>query len=222
MALDTYADLQSTIIDWLARDPTDTTDIVVSRIQDLIRLSEVRIARELRVRCMQRRLVAPMNEPRETLPARFLGMHSLAAIDASGNYRYLSQVDIRALNRGPRNWNGDPYVYARTGNELHFGPFVQGAIDEDESVGDTGWQIELVFWSAPVSLSAGNPTNDVLTTYPNVYLYAGLVEAGALIVSDQLPVWTAAFSDAVASANDEDQAQDEGPVALSVQPYLIA
>lgn len=217
MPLSTYDELQTSILTWLARAPDDE-DAVTSVVTDFITLGEVRFNRELRVREMIERIAAPIDEIRESMPARFLAAISASIILPSGASYPLKYVSAHELNRGARNVEGDPLLYTITGGEILFGPKV--TFDDDVAVEDRP-QIEIVgYFSQPV-LSENNPENDILKHYPNIYLYASLIEAEAFIASDQLTTWVAAYDNAIASANQSQGDSTESMAREGPPAYLV-
>lgn len=198
MPLSTYDELQASILSWLARAPDDE-DEVVERIPDFITLAESRFNRELRVREMIERVEAPINEAKETMPARFLEPVSASLIMPSGTVRPLKYVTAHELSRGARNVSGDPVLYSIVGGMILFGP----KIDFDENADpDTIPQMEMIGYFSQEPLSVDNETNDILRFYPNIYLYASMLEASAFIVADQTGSWADLYEDAVTKANE--------------------
>ena len=198
MPLSTYDELQSSILSWLARAPDDE-DEVVERIKDFITLAEFRFNRELRVREMVERVEAPINEAQETMPARFLEPVSASLILPSGAVRPLKYVTAHELSRGARNVDGDPVLYSIVGGMILFGPKIE--FDEDADP-DNIPKMEMIGYFSQEPLSDDNETNDILRFYPNIYLYASMLEAGAFIVADQTGSWADLYADAVERANE--------------------
>ena len=70
MALNNYANLQSSIANWLARDDLTT------EIPDFIALCEAEFNRELRIRNMETTATVTINAEQIALPTGFLGVRS--------------------------------------------------------------------------------------------------------------------------------------------------
>lgn len=217
MSLSTYDELQASILTWLARAPDDE-DAVTDLVTDFIALAESRFNRELRVREMIERIASPINDVKSSMPARFLEMLSASVIRTDGLSYPLRYVTAHELNRGARNVTGDPGLYTIIGGEILFGPnfeFDSDVLDSDRP------QLELVaYFSQPV-LSDDNQENDILKQYPNIYLYASLIEAEAFIASDQLTTWVAAYESALASANMSQQTSHETLASEGPPAYLV-
>ncbi len=215
MALTTYDELQAAILNWLARAPDDE-DAVVSTVQDFITLAEFRFNQELRVRQMVERVATAINEPQESMPARFLEPISASVILASGKVFPLKYVTMHELSRGLRNVEGDPQLYTIVGGQILFAPHI---VFDDTVSDDDLPKIELVgYFSQPV-LSNDNQTNDILTYFPQIYLYGSLLEATAFVTADQITTWAAAYQEAVDKANVlGENSQFESP-AQEPPPY---
>ncbi len=217
MALSTYDELKAAILDWLARTEDDE-DSVVARVPDFITLAESRFNRELRVRELIERVEAPINEAQETMPARFLEPISASLIMPDGVVRPLKYVTAHELSRGARNADGDPFLYSIVGGMILFGPKIE--FDEDADP-DTIPKMEMIGYFKQAALSDDNETNDILRFYPNVYLYASLLEASAFIVSDQTGGWADLYEDAVRKANETSEYTMDSVTREPPPSYLV-
>ncbi len=217
MPLSTYAELQSSILSWLARAPDDE-DEVVERVKDFITLGESRFNRELRVREMVERVESPINEAQETLPARFLEPISASLTLPSGTVRPLKYVTAHQLSRGARNIEGDPFLYSIVGGMILFGPKIEFDADADP---DTIPTMELIGWFSQEPLSDDNDTNDILRFYPNIYLYSAMLEASAFIVADQTGSWADLYEDAVRKANETSEYTMDSVTREPPPSYLV-
>jgi len=215
MPLSTYDELQAAILNWLARAP-DEEDAVVDTIRDFITLAEFRINRELRVREMMERVAAPVNEIQESVPARFLEPISASVILSSGQIFPMKYVTVHELSRGGRNIEGDPACYAIVGGQILFAPVIK--FDPDVLDADVP-QIEIIGYFSQPALSNDNQENDILKFYPNLYLYASLLEATAFVTADQLTTWAAAYQEAVGKANEAGQAAIFESTAVEPPPH---
>ena len=217
MSLATYDDLQAAILNWLARSQDDE-DSVTDTLKDFITLAETRFNRELRVREMIERVAAPIDEAQESMPARFLEPVSAAVILATGAVRPLKYVTAHELNRGARNAEGDPIQYTIIGGQILFGPKVtfDDTVPEDERP-----QIEIVGYFSQPALSDTIPSNDILKFYPNVYLYASLLEASAFITSDQTGDWAGLYEQAITQANETSQYTMDSVTREPPPAYLV-
>ena len=56
------------------------------------------------------------------------------------------------------------------------------------------------------ALSSSNTTNDILTNFPDLYLYGSLAETSPFLMQDErLQVWSALYKESVKTANDSAQ-----------------
>jgi hypothetical protein len=144
------------------------------------------------------------------MPTNLAALISLSYMSTGSAWKPLQCVTIEQLRR---NFSvaGDPDVYAIVGHEILFGPFVQPDVDLADAA-----TIEMIYWQKPTALSDLAPTNEILLAYPDLYMYAVLVEAARFIVSDQLPAWQQALSDVIFDANQ--QAQDTNYEGIYMSP----
>ena len=199
------SELRTGVLAWLARTPDDE-DAVVDVVNQFIALAEQRIAQTLRVREMQERVLATLDEMEEAIPSRFIEPIACNIEDTTGRWRPLKFISENELNRYWR-YEGVPVHYTITGGQLRFGPFIK--FDEDVTAFPN---VELLFFAAPKSLDETNPTNDILQHYPSLYLYGSLVEAAGFILSDDVERYGGFYEKALADANGTGvDAMYEGP-----------
>ncbi len=217
MPLSTYSELQTAILNWLARSEDDE-DAVTDTLKDFITLAETRFNRELRVREMIERVATTVDEAQESMPARFLEPVSASLILATGAVRPLKYVTAHELSRGAQNIDGDPWFYSVVGGQILFGPkitFDDTVAEEDRP------KIEIIGYFSQPPLSDTNPDNDILKFYPNVYLYASLLEASAFITSDQTGDWAGLYETAITQANETSQFTMDSVTREPPPAYLV-
>lgn len=179
MALTTYADLQASVASWLKR--SDLT----ANIPDLIKLSEARIARDLRVRAQIQfgTLTCTAGIGYAALPSDFLEIENITLqgdIDRSLTYETPEQLDVR-FPRGAGN--NRPAAYTIIGDRIYFGP-----------VPDSGYTIQFTYYARLAELSAAGDTNWLLQKHPSVYLFAALAEAEPFTLNDgRAAMWEAKY-----------------------------
>ena len=163
-----YAGLKAAVADWLGRDD------LAGRIPDFIALAERRMARELRLRVMERRAETEVQAGQRFVPLPwrrepgrwnvFLEMRDLGWQGASGhcrNLRYLPP-DGSALGREA----GEPQGFSILGRDLVLHP----------TPAEAG-RLLLCYFAEPAPLGPEQPENEVLLTAPDLYLYGALVES---------------------------------------------
>lgn len=155
MALGTYSGLKTAIVDFSGRDD------LTSLLDDFIDLAEQEIyyndEMPLRVRQMDTRstLTGTSGSRFLALPADFLEPRALLIID-SGERRELIFNSPSALKID--STDGSPIYYTLTSQ-----------IEFDREL-DSAYSFELQYYGKPTALSSANPTNDILTNFPKVYL----------------------------------------------------
>ena len=104
---------------------------------------------------------------------------------------YMSPSDFfRVYNAGVGS--GSPGYYTIVGSKIYLGKRP-----------DAANVLELGFFKRPTALSSSNTSNDILTYFPDLYLYASLAESEPFLMNDErLPVWAGLYKEGVNSANN--------------------
>lgn len=159
MALSTYSDLQTAISAW------NNNSSVASVVTDIIDLAEAWIRPNAQVLWLEKRAYAETVSAQEdlALPTDFNGMRSVH-ISASPNIQ-LEQVSLPYLRESMAGRSGKPVYYAVADGSIFFGP-----------VPDSAYEIRMDYYEFP-ALSDSQTTNEILTRYPDVYLFSCLAEA---------------------------------------------
>ncbi len=180
MALSTYAELKTSVADWLNR--SDLT----AAIADFISLAEAQMERVLRNRNMLTRGTGNITVEYTALPADFLDgltlkltgtnpitplqFETLNSLDQLQNTTYLS--------------NGKPLFYAIIGTNFRVLP-----------IPDSTYAYEIDYYAKLAKLSVSNTTNWLLTQAPDIYLYGALLQAAPYLQNDErIPVWAALYT----------------------------
>jgi hypothetical protein len=182
MAISTYTELKTAIASWLHR--TDLT----SSLQDFITLAESRINKTLRgtQQELETTLTATPGTRTIALPTGFKEAMALW-LTYYGDRQELpfinpDQVLVPQSQGLPTRWTID-------GVNLAF-----------DIVPDAAYTFALRYLKN-AALSDTNPTNWLLTAYPDVYLYGALIEGAAFIRdTEQLAIWKQAFDTALQEA----------------------
>jgi len=189
MAISTYSELQTAAANWL--DRSDLTD----RIPEFIVLAEARF-RELRIREMETvsTAISTVAGTREySLPTGFVQMKEFhLSTDPLTPLAYITPEMMTRLWAGSAQ--AKPQVFTIIADNVRLGPGP-----------DAVYTTSMLYYKTFTALSDSATTNDMLTNYPNVYLYGTLLEAEPFIMNDQrIPVWLGAFEKAVASIQSQD------------------
>ena len=160
MALSTYSDLQASVLNWMARDGSDS---IAAIVPDAIAIVETKFNRILRVAEMEATATLTANEDGTfTLPSDFLSVRRI-----SGAYGTLDAVTPEwAADQYPTNAGGPPSFYAIKGSTLTVYP---GAADG----------LTLDYCQKGPAPSSDNPINWLRTRHPDGYLVTPLVEVNA-------------------------------------------
>jgi len=201
MAIDTYAKLQSEILDTLNRTDlaADVTEYSPGTIEGAvtraISKAERRIVRRLRTREFETSTTIATVGGTEavTLPADFVMMKALVLLGTPT--AVLAQKDLTTLiNDRPAVTPGLPMAYAAFGTKLYLRP-----------VPDAARSLRLFYYAAPLSLSTDTTSNTLLTKYPDLLLYGALIEVTAHIEDDgRIGLWKAAFDETIRDIVNDD------------------
>lgn len=184
MALANYTDLQASIAAWIKRSDLSAV------IPDFIRLTEIRLNRDLTMRPGE--LEVPLTG---VIGSRFIPLPTDYAMpvglyDTTYEPRN-SLTQVSAAQIEVKTSRGQPQFWCVDGSNIAFElpcelayPYVFRYVKD-------------------YALSVGNPTNDILTSYPDLYLFGSLAEAALYTFDDQrAQFWNAKFQVALESAND--------------------
>ncbi len=153
MTIATYADLKEKVEAWSHRND------VATMIDDFIDVTEPEIWKTLRVREMEARATNTATTRFLSLPTGFLQMRRLTFQSGANNYD-IAAVPPESLQ--VRSTSGLPATFTVT-SQLEF-----------DRTPDSSYTVEMQYWKKLDALSNSNTTNDILTYYPNIYLYGCL------------------------------------------------
>ena len=195
MAITTYAELKSSITDFLNRDDLDTV------APDFITLAEADLSRKVRHWRMEGRATAEIDTQYSAIPADFLEVITFHV--TSGNLRPLeliSQAEMLQRRYENLDTSGKPAYYALTAGEIEVYPTPDGT-----------YTTELSYYKRISALSDSNTSNWLLEYFPDAYLYGSLVHSAPYLKDDaRLQLWAALYEQAIASINRESEATKFG------------
>ena len=161
MSLTTYTGLKTEIANWLNRND------LVNEIPDFIELAEVRLAHEVRIPTIEKKIVVSLNnEGYSSKPADFLEMKHMFFNDTP-----LTRVSITRMHNFTPS-AGIPLYFAREVDKIRFHP--------TPTVGDND-RLEMIYYYKVEPLSDTVSTNVLLKTVPDLYLFGALAEAAKFI-----------------------------------------
>lgn len=203
MALSTFADLKTSIANYLNR--SDLTSV----IPDFITLTEAKLNRILRIRPMQKRVSTTLTsgDAFVDLPNDFLEATQIF-IDSNPN-KVLNYVNANQIElENTQESSGTPSQYTITGDEFQLSP-----------IPDSNYTLKISYYAKIPALSTENTSNYLLASYPQVYLYGSLLEAQPYIVNDErITVWMSLFNEAVQLINrDDEQGRYSGRTAFAMK-----
>lgn len=190
MALTTYAELKTSIGDWLNR--SDLTSV----IPDFISLAEAQIERTLRARQMIVRANASFDAQYGAVPSDFLETKSLK-LTSTNPQTPLEFLSIDALDQKAAEYtaSGKPRFFGVVGGQLRIVP-----------TPDSTYTTELTYYAKLSKLSTSNTSNWLLASSPDIYLYGSLLQAAPYLQDDaRIQTWATLYERAL---NDLQTADD--------------
>lgn len=206
MSFTTYAELQTTIAGYLARSDLTT------QIPDFIRLAEIRLRRDLRIREMlsTTTLTCTSGTATVTIPSDFLEVKDFVV---TGNpVMPLNYESPSLFSRNSRSMDaGKPLDYTVLSGTFKLAP-----------IPDSNYTLSLVYSAAPPYLSTSNTSNTFLTICPDLLLYASLLEAEPYLMNDaRINTWGSMFDRAMGSLTRSDEKGQYSGVPLAMQTTYI-
>jgi len=205
MAITSYSDLQTTIAGYLARSDLS------SQIPDFIRLAEIRLRRDLRIRQMLKTVTTSTTAGDATveLPNDFLEVRDF--VIAGNPVQPLNYASPSAFNRNSRTWEtGKPLDYTILANEFQLAPYPDGV-----------YTAKLLYFAAPEFLSDTNTSNVFLANTPDALLYGALIEAEPWLMNDaRINTWSVMFDRAISSVTRSDQQGQYSGVPLAMRTVM--
>tara|TARA_R110002020_G_scaffold453976_1_gene669229 strand:- start:31 stop:660 length:630 start_codon:yes stop_codon:yes gene_type:complete len=189
MAITTYSNLKTTIASYLNRED------LTAYLGDFITLAESRLNRELRVREM-----VEINTSTNTvagtqsydLPTGYL--EALTVIYQSNPFttlRFMANSDFYN-NYNSSQSSGTPTYFTIVGTKILLG-----------MQPDSAQTLQINHYKKVSALSDSNATNDILTNYPELYLYGALAESSPFLMQDErLQIWAGLYKEALKNANE--------------------
>ena len=192
MSIQTYAELKTSVSNWLHRDNLATY------IDDLITVGEKWIFRKARTRDMETSMSVSITSGAATIPADFVAL----------KHAYIDGTPIGKLDIRPASWvysqytnrsdSTKPTTIAVEGSNFIFGPW-----------GGSSYTLKGTYYKrlAAVSVSA----NALFLANPDLYLFATLAETEPFLKNDKrIALWAAKRDQILFDVNGEDQSSRSG------------
>lgn len=206
MSLDTYANLKTSIANWLNR--TDLT----SQIPDFISLCEAKLRRSKAVRGVTRRPLT-LNASTVNLPSDFETPKDLF-FDGSTYYGQIELVNEGRIADLKMTYgtSGVPRFYSviQNGTAIALAP---------EPLSGQDFSATLVYVAEMEALSDTVTSNWILTDHPDVYLYGALLEAEGYLKNDpRIATWKSQYREAMAELRNYIEDREWGEQPLVIRP----
>ncbi len=207
MAISNYTELKQAIIDWSHREDLDL------RIDNFIALAEAEMlynpTSSLKVRDEETRSTAVLstNSRFITLPPRFKSMRKIIIQTSEGDQDlgFVSPDQLRVHNSA-----GRPCLFT-----------VTSQIELDR-VPDDSYVIEVQYLGDIPAITSAAPTNGLLTTNPNIYLFGGLWAAMKYGGDKEMEQnYYQQFINAIDGANERAEEGRYGPTPVITQSEVI-
>ncbi len=207
MAFANFDELQKEIVAWSHR--ADLGD----KIPDFIQLAENAMYSNeqevLTVRSMETITTSLTTGALVDLPADFESARSVRLVtgDNGGELRY--QAPEQMFKQVA---TGRPTFFTVIGNQIQF-----------NRTPDSEYTLEIQYYKKATPLSDGNPTNEILTSHPSIYLFGALT---ALFIysqdTEQHLKYSSMFMGAIKGANKADKKGRYGPApSMSIDNGMI-
>jgi len=200
MALTTYAELKTSVGDWLNR--SDLT----SAIPDFISLAEAQIERNLRTRQMIVRSTASLTTEYSAVPDDFLEAKTFKLDTSPPTPLQFETIDSMDNLSVVYTSSGKPAYFSVVGNQFRFIP-----------TPDTTYTGELTYYAKLSKLSSTNTSNWLLTAAPDIYLYGALMQAAPYLQDDaRITVWAALYKNGLEELKlSDDRGSTSGGVLVT-------
>ncbi len=188
MSLDTYANLQLSVADWLNRSDLTT------QIPDFISLAESELKRRVRRTSVTDQI--DVDDEFVDIPSDMAELRSLSLVTGSPTQdvpiRVCTPEMLAESNARQAGVAGRPTDVAIVAGQLQFAP----APDQD-------YTANIFYFQSLDPLSSTNPTNDILAEAPDLYLFGALMHAEKFLEHDEREqTWKARFDDGIEQLND--------------------
>ena len=200
MALTTYAELKTSVGDWLNRSDLTTA------IPDFISLAEAQIERNLRTRQMIVRSTASLSTEYSAVPDDFLEAKTFKLDTNPPTPMQFETIDSMDNLSTVYTASGKPAYFSVVGGQFRFVP-----------TPDTTYTGEVTYYAKLSKLSASNTTNWLLTAAPDIYLYGSLMQAAPYLQDDaRITVWAALYKNGLEELKlADDRSSTSGGVLIT-------
>jgi hypothetical protein len=203
MALSTYAELKTTIANWLNR-----SDLTSEISDDFIVLTEADLNAKLRIRQMHAQTTITIDAETETVPTGFLQVRDFYILSNGQKFpmTFISPAQMDAVKAS--STTGAPSSYTILGSTFRFAPRP-----------DSTYSGVLNYYKKFDPLTSSNTTNYILADHPAVYLYGSLFHAANFLGGfdpNQVQQWSQMYQTALEriELNDREDAYSGSPLQI--------
>jgi hypothetical protein len=208
MAITSYAQLKSSIADYLNRD--DLTAVIPT----FISLAEAQMDREVRHYRMIERVSGQIDSRYSQIPngwVETVRFNIATGEGAETRLELTSLDDMSQLRENGDDIAGKPTHYALVGETFELFP-----------TPDQEYEIQLVYYERIPKLSDTNTSNWLLEIAPDAYLHGALMQSAPYLKDDaRMQVWASMYSMALSEVNlDNERARFSGSgVRVRIRSY---
>lgn len=194
MAITNYATLTTAVQDFAHRSD------ISHYVDTFLSLAEQRIGRDLRVRELEASDTGTLSGSTLSLPTDFSSMRVFKITASYGDYTPIN-VGLDGLAQKSSTTSGVPAFYSIVGGTIAF-----------NRTPDSAYPYQLDYYKKPSAVSPTNTTTDLLTAFPEIYLFACLIEVADFTKNDRdIQRYTQKYAELVKTANG---AQTGGPMQM--------
>ena len=188
MAITNYDELSKAIVKWSHRED------LLTLIPDFIMLAEDAMydneVEPLRLRSMEFTSTTPTTSRIIQLPADFESSRSTRLTVNGGEVKYVTPEGLNSITG-----TGRPIFFTIVGNNIEF-----------DITPDMEYSLQIQYFRKAPKLTQANPTNEVLTNHPGIYLNGALLEVAIYTLDfDQQQVFKQRFMNGIKGANKADK-----------------
>lgn len=205
MAISNYSELKTAVADFLNR--ADLTSVIPT----FISLAEADFNRKIRHRKMLTRSTATLDTHFTALPGDFLEAYNVQLNTTPVRpMEYITPEYADELRQGRFSASGQPRYYTLIGDTLEAIP-----------VPDASYTVELTYYTSLTALSDASTTNWLLTSHPDLYLYASLAASAPYLKEDErLPMWVQWKDRMIEDLNDQSERSEVSGSVLKIRARL--
>lgn len=181
MSISTYAELKSSIADFLNRD--DLTSVIPT----FISLAEAEMNRKIRHWRLEERTTISASGQYTAIPSDFVAPIRLSLDTDSVALELINSQEMQEARQSANDVAGKPRYYALSKGEIELFPTPNGT-----------YTVDLTYRKKIDALSDSNTINVILDNFPDAYLYGALMHSAPYLADDgRVAVWGNLYAQAM-------------------------